>query len=165
MTRALVEEVPRDQLHVAKSKEGRVLGKVGALLVQVFVAAGVLFAAAMLHSNSATPWKLLAAQPATEQFRHFVSMTRLETISGAIQVFYLDAGTLPGHLSALAQSGYLRSGDLLDPWGRPYRFELSAGGYRVFGLNGAGEPESDLTVSRTLSETQRLMMAGEIPGR
>jgi len=164
MTRALIEEVPREQLHVAKSKEGRVVGKAGALLVQVILAAGVLFAAAMLHSNSVTPWKLLAAQPATEQFRHFVSMTRLETISGAIQVFYLDAGMLPGNLADLTQNEYLRPGDLLDPWGRPYSFELSAGGYRVFGLDGAGEPDSDLTVSRTLSETQRLMLADETPG-
>ena len=164
VTRAFLEEVPREQLHVPKSKEGKVVGKAAAIMVQILFAVGVLFAVAMLHSNSMTPWKALAAQPATDQFRHYASMTRLEKISGAIQVFYLDAGTLPRSLDVLAQNGYVRSGDLLDPWGRPYQFELSAGGYRVLGLDGAGEADSDLTVSRRLSESQRLMLAADNPG-
>ena len=165
VTRAFLVEVPREQLHVPKSKEAKVAGKAAALLVRVLIAGGVLFAVAMLPSNSLTPWKLLAAQPATDQFRHYASMTRLEKISGAIQVFYLDAGMLPPSLEALAQNGYVWPGDLLDPWGRPYQFELSAGGYRVLGLDGSGEPDPDLAVSRRLSESQRLMLAAETPGR
>ena len=66
-------------------------------------------------------------------------MARLEQIEKAIQVFYLDAGVVPADAwSLLARNGYLRGGDLLDPWGRPYGYELSAGGYQLFGLDADG---------------------------
>ena len=39
VTRALVEEVPREQLHVAKSKQGKIAGKAAALVVLLLLAA------------------------------------------------------------------------------------------------------------------------------
>ena len=161
VTRHLVEEVPRDEMHVAETKQGRLLGRVAVHVVHGLLGLSLLVTVATLGSNPLTPWKVLAAAPATNQLRHYASLTRLEKLAGAIQVFYLDAGTLPRSLAVLAQNGYIRAGDLSDPWGRDYQFELSAGGYRVLGLDAEGQPEDALRIFRRLTPAQSLILTGD----
>jgi hypothetical protein len=163
-TRHLVEEAPRAKTQATESGRPSIIGRMAIHLAHGLLAVAVIATVATLESNPLAPWKLLAAQPATNEFRHYASLTRLEKIAGAIQVFYLDAGNLPKSLSVLAQTGYLAAEDLIDPWGRAYHFQLSAGGYQVVGLNSEGQPDAALTVSRRLTPAQRLMLAGEDVG-
>jgi hypothetical protein len=125
------------------------------------VAASVL----TLGDNPFTPWRVLAAQPTTDELRRNVSLSRLGKIERALEVFYLDAGTVPGRLAVLAHNGYVAPGDLRDAWGRDYAFQLSEGGWRLAAPDAAGRPE-ELAVSRSFNPAQQLMLSGateEVP--
>ena len=50
---------------------------------------------------------------------------------------------------------------LLDPWGQPYGYEISAGGFRVGGYGADGRPDEELVVSHRFTGVQRMMMAPE----
>jgi hypothetical protein len=113
---------------------------------------------ATLATNPFTPWRLTGTGPATDRLRLYAAMSRLERIERGVQVFYLDTGTFPTSLITLVQYGYLDAEALHDPWGRPYRFLLSPGGYQVLGQDATGESTPELTVSRSFSEVQRLLM-------
>ncbi len=94
--------------------------------------------------------------------RLFAAMARHEKIEKAVQVFYLDSGIFPENLTDLVQYGYLHRSALQDPWGRPYEFRISAGGYQLLGWDAAGESRPELTISRTFSAVQRMMLSGDV---
>jgi len=159
VTRNLIEEVKRRTSADVPVKRGFadiLIRALLGLLLTGFVVAGF----GTLRSNPLTPWQLAARAGATEQLRFYASYTRLESIEQAIQVFYLDAGVFPSGLELLAENGYLRDEDLLDPWGRAYAYHLSAGGYQVFGFDGAGEARPELTVSHRFTAAQQMLLEG-----
>ncbi len=127
------------------------LGKLGLALTLALVLAG-------LPANRFTPWQALGRSAASERLRLHAAMARLEQIEKAVQVFYLDTGSFPQEAAALVRYGYLGPSALVDPWGRPYRFTLSTGGYQIVGLDAAGEGRPELTVSRSFSEVQQLLV-------
>jgi hypothetical protein len=161
VSRGLIEEVPAEKVKPAR---GRLL--IARLLRSASVFAVLALAAGGLWLMPAapwSPWRILAASPATERLRSYVTSARLERLERAIQLFYLDAGTVPDSLEALAGGGYVREADLIDPWGRSYGFELSAGGYRLQGYDAAGQPAVDFAVSRSFGPLQRMLLAGGDP--
>jgi len=123
----------------------------------LIVAALALHGLVSLPHNPMAPWRVVADDPAAQQLRLYSSQVRLERIERAVQVFYLDAGQFPAELELLARHGYLDPRDLRDPWGRAYAYELSAGGYRLQGLDGAGQAAPGLTVEHRFSAVQRMM--------
>jgi hypothetical protein len=90
-------------------------------------------------------------------------MSRLEQVERAVRVFYLDAGAFPRDLVVLVDYGYLDASALTDPWGRPFEFALSGGGYELLARDAAGLPRPELTVSRGFSEVQRMMVDSSAP--
>jgi hypothetical protein len=159
LTRSLVERVETPTT-VGEAPAGAGLGpRLFAWLAKATIAVAAMSAVVFLPAAPFAPWKLLEASPMTERLRLYAAMSRLERIERAVQVFYLDAGTFPADLAALVQYGYLDPALLLDPWGRPYRFQLSPGGYQLMGQDASGKALPELTVSRHFSEVQRLLMA------
>src|SRR5262245_22750730 len=73
---------------------------------------------------------------------NFAAFCDVGRLADAVQAFRTRNGELPTDLEAIATSpgwieiGYVACQSLLDPWGRPYRYELidSAEGFRVFTL-------------------------------
>ena len=61
---------------------------------------------------------------------------------------------VPGQVSVQAR------GREKDPWGRPYDFHFDGGSFRLMGSNPDGKPDSELTIVRRLSATQRLVLEG-----
>jgi hypothetical protein len=104
-----------------------------------------------------TPWRLQSGDESVRQLRFYASQVRLEQIDKAIQIFYLDAGSFPKSLEKLAMYGYIDPEDLTDPWGRPYAFGTSPGGYQLVGLDADGEAQSELSISHRFSTIQRVM--------
>jgi len=162
ITRGLLEETGTEAVKPSRGRE------VAGTMLGWSVLAGIVILAALslatLPSNPWTPWRAVAGDEATDRMREYASVARLEKLEGAIKVFYLDAGTIPGSLEVLSVGGYVREGDLSDPWGRPYGFEVSRGGYRLMGLDAAGENRPDLTIARRFTPVQQMLMADDTGG-
>jgi hypothetical protein len=160
LTRSLLERVEGESGTGQKAAGRRSLPRLLGWLAQGAIVAAAVGAIVTVPSNRFTPWQLLATAPATDQLRLYAALSRLERIERAVQVFYLDSGVFPDSLPLLAEYGYLDASALTDPWGRPYGFQLSPGGYQLMGHDAAGERIPALTVSRSFSEVQRLLVGG-----
>jgi hypothetical protein len=161
LTRNLIEEVKRPTATDVATKKRGTLDHLlqGALNTMILLA--VLAALATLNANPLSPWRVAGEGDGTLKLRYYASHARLERIEGAIQVFYLDAGVLPPTLEPLAINGYVRESDLVDPWGRPYGYVLSPGGYRLFGMDADGNPSSELTLAHNFNTVQRMLLDQE----
>jgi hypothetical protein len=163
LTRQLVEHVKVERGTARNAGASRnVLSGILVAISKIAIAGLSLGALATLPSNPYSPWSALEATPTTERMRLFAAMARLEKIEKAVQVFYLDSGIFPENLTDLVQYGYLHRSALQDPWGRPYEFRISAGGYQLLGWDAAGQPGPELTISRTFSAVQRMMLSADV---
>jgi uncharacterized protein DUF4388 len=81
------------------------------------------------------------------------SLTRIERIRYALQVYYLQSGGFPKDLNYLVLGGLLRPSDLRDPWGREYDYRLLAGGFELQGFDPGGRPEGSLGI-RSVSSSK-----------
>ena len=164
LTRQLVERVKVDRGIARNARASRLL--FSGLLVaisKIAIAALAVGALATLPSNPYSPWRALQRTQTTDRMRLFAAMARLEKIEKAVQVFYLDSGIFPQNLTDLVQYGYLHRSALQDPWGRPWEFRISTGGYQLLGRDAAGESRPELTISRTFSAVQQMMLSGDVP--
>ena len=129
--------------------------------------AGILalavFSVVTIARNPITPWKMALENEDSTRLKSYASRGRINEVDRALRVFYLDRGTVPPRLDILAENGYLRPRDLLDPWGREYGFDLSPGGYRIVGRDPEGVPDSSFSPSRRFSAAQRMMLLGLSP--
>ena len=159
LTRNLIEVVEDTPLAAGAREAAKSAGLL-VRAVTVVVLGFAFLALGTIDTNPITPWKLGAREGSTDRLRTYASRVRVERIEHAIRVFYLDTGSVPDRLDLLAGNGYLDRRDLLDPWGRPYGYDLSGGSFRLFGLDAGGEASEELTVSRTFSASQRMMLDG-----
>ena len=141
-------------------------------LVHAVLYIGLVFVVAVslltLPFNPGSPWKVAGTtREVSDLLRYTASHARLERIEQAIQVYYLDSGIYPRTLQSLAENGYIRAADLFDPWGRDYGFQLSSGGYQLFGGDSTGEVTPELSISHEFSAAQRMMMdaRADVDGR
>jgi len=113
-----------------------------------FVLVVILLAGLRLQSRN--PVNVFTFPPrrvaAVEGFQKAVSLSRLRRMSEAIDAFYLTQGRFPESPAAIASSGLLAPGDLIDPWGRPYRYILQndTGKYYLAGFDAEGKTDTDL---------------------
>jgi len=134
-------------------------------ILVALVAALALLSLLTLHLNPLTPWHLSGAGVQTERLKTFASRGKLERIARSLEVFYLDTGSLPPSLDLLATGGYLSRSDLLDPWGRPYAYQLAAQGYGLAGRTSAGDISEGLSLTHRFSAAQRMVLeGGVVPG-
>jgi hypothetical protein len=159
MTRNLVEEVKRQPVVKRPAEKSRLVDLVVRFVLNTIIVLAVVMALATLSSNPLAPWRLQSGEESVSQLRLYTSQVRMEQIDKAIQIFYLDAGSFPRSLDRLATYGYLDPAELIDPWGRPYAYGISPGGYQLVGLDGDGEARGELSISHKFSTTQRVMEA------
>jgi len=161
LTRNLVEEVRRGPVNpsVVGRREFRYLNRLFRLGLGAVLICLVALGLSRLRTSPYVPWRTQAVQAASQQLRLYASQARLERIEAALQVFYLDRGMFPDSLDLLWRNGYLEEPDLRDPWGRPYGYRLSAGGYQVYGWDQDGDLRPDLTVSHRFTGLQRTLGA------
>jgi len=158
LTRNLIERVVVTEQTGKTAARFTAVPRLAGWLLKLAIMAGALLGLASLTSNPYTPWRVIDSAPATERLRLYTAMARLERLERAVQVYYLDAGTLPQDLATLVHRGYLDAAALTDPWERPYVFGVSGGGYTLHGQDAAGDRRPELTVTRSFSEVQRLLL-------
>lgn len=159
VTRKLVEEVKRPTVADVRGSGRKFPEKLLHLMIGF---AMTLFIAATLSSlpdNAWTPWHLGLKDDATGTLQHLASRQRMERIEAALEVFYLDRTTFPQELTELTAGNYLGPTDLLDPWGRPYEYVRSEGGFRILGGGADGRKDEDLVVRHRFTSVQRMMLA------
>ncbi len=80
--------------------------------------------------------------------RHYV-----EKISYAVDLYYLRQRELPKSLRQLVEQNYLVESDLIDPFGRPYDYDMFTGEnrYKIYGKDENGRNLASLTIERMLS--------------
>lgn len=83
-----------------------------------------------------------------------ISRLRLQRIDYSIQVYTLQYGTLPPHLSALQSQGFVSDTDLHDPWGAAYTYQPAESEYTLTGFDAEGQVDPDLIIFRD---------AGQVP--
>jgi len=161
VNRKLIEEVKRTNASEVGRAPRRLSEK--ALHVMFGLAMMVFVAAALstLATNSWTPWQVAIQDDATDTLHRLASRQRLERLETALEVYYLDTGRFPAGLAELTAGSYAGPADLLDPWGRPYGYAISSGGFRVAGFDADGNPDEELFVSHRFTGVQRMMMAPE----
>ncbi len=93
------------------------------------------------------------------EIRSCISRSQLERLAFAIRVYYLAFGASPASLESLLDQGLVRRTDLIDPWGRPFQFQVMGPGFVIAGFDAGGEPSPDLTL------TQALPAAGVVSSR
>ncbi len=158
LQRSLIEERPSaESAHASKRATSGTVRERAALAVLGGI---VIVTLATFGSNPFVPWRLAMARQQADDLREYASRGRLERIERAVHMFYLDTGTAPGDLEALAAGGYLDSRELLDPWGRTYGYRLAPEGYRLSGRDPANEPSPNLTLLHRFSPSQRMILEG-----
>jgi len=157
LTRNLIEEVKRQPAVISSTKKSKLVDMLTRAALNSFIAMAVLIALATLNANPLAPWRLQSGDESVRQLRFYASQVRLEQINKAIQIFYLDAGSFPQSLDKLAMYGYIDAEDLTDPWGRPYAFGTSPGGYQLVGLDADGDARPELSIFHPFSTIQRVM--------
>lgn len=123
---------------------------VGAVLVLLLVAGLMLQSRNPLNVVAYPPRRVSAA----EEFQKAVSLTRLRRLSEAIDAFYLTQGRFPESPLAIVNAGLLSNAELLDPWGRPYRYILQqdTGKYYLAGFDAEGKTDTDLFFAHAVQE-------------
>ena len=90
-------------------------------------------------SNPLNGWSVATGTESREiALMKQVSLTRLERIRYALQVYFLQNGGYPKDLNYLVLGGLLRSPDLRDPWGREYAYRPLVGGFELQGKDRQG---------------------------
>ena len=158
VTRQLLREVETIQRRETSSKSHRWLEGLVASILALVAIGGVGVVGATLSANPFTPWRVVAQSAATDDLRYFSSLYRLERIEQALRTHYLDRGAYPSLLEELATGRYVSAKDLLDPWGRAYGYQLSPGGYRLFGADAEGQPAPELDISYRFSAAQQMLL-------
>jgi Domain of unknown function (DUF4388)/Type II secretion system (T2SS), protein G len=128
-------------------------------VLQTVVISAAVLGVLTLNINSVTPWRLVDGSRETEVLKTYASKNRLERLEHAVQVYYLDHGSIPESLEAVSRAGYVRPAELKDPWGRRYAFMADGSGYQISG-QARGRETDDLVVRHAYSTAERMVLEG-----
>ena len=131
MNKGWVEEVQRIPTSRSSSSRREIPAGLFYLVAGVVMLALIALSARTLPTNRWTPWHQGLADEATQSLQRLTCQQRMERLEAAVQTYYLDHGGFPTQLTVLASGPYLAESDLVDPWGQPYIYELSNGGYQI----------------------------------
>jgi hypothetical protein len=158
LTRNLIEEVESDEADGREVVSGFQM-KIWTV-ASVLVAGIALGAMSMLAANPITPWKLFLNRDSITPLRTYASRERVQLIERALQVCFLDTGSMPTSLESLADNHYLEPKDLLDPWGRRYGYALGDDRYSLIVLDAEGLQNEQLTIVRPFSPAMQQILKG-----
>jgi len=113
-----------------------------------------------LGRNPLTPWRLTARSSESELLRTYIGRNRLERVEQSIQAYYLDRGSMPQSLEALASEGYLPEQDTIDPWGREYIYRVGPSAYELGSRSAGVEPGDEIVIRHPYSASQRMVLEG-----
>jgi hypothetical protein len=110
--------------------------------VVFLVAAGSILTAVRNPFNGLSVLKL--DDPVSAGLVRQASLSRMERIRYALQVYFLQNKGFPKDLNYLVLGGLLRSSDLKDPWGSEYLYRPLSGGFELQGKDRMGVVDATL---------------------
>ena len=128
-----------------------------------------LLAALSLYMIPRNPANMLLRPPGdmreTADLLKAISLNRAVSIERAVRIYYDSSGRYPRSLEDLVVGGILEEDALRDPYGRFYRYILRAedGKFGLYGRNGAGQIDLDLSLERSLAPVSELRPAHSRP--
>ncbi len=86
----------------------------------------------LLQGGAAVPYMTpLMRQEEVRSIRDSIARGRMQRIDFAIQVYYLRNRGYPENLARLVTEHLLKPAAILDPLGRPFKYEILPGGYKI----------------------------------
>ena len=82
--------------------------------------------------------------------------TRLNQLDSSIMMYFYVHGSLPVKLDELVESNYLREEDILDPWSRPYVYDVSEDTYMLSSPGATGEIPKKSQIRRTVGRMDEI---------
>ncbi len=164
LNRNLIREVKTEkEIETEKEEQKRFISKKTIAQFKVWLAAALLLFLASLTilfwpSNIVN--KMIQGQFAQyrDELSLAVSKSKIDKISKALEIYYLNSGTFPAKLNELVLSGYLDKSDIIDPWGQPYIYLLFDDAYRIGGLNSSHVLDENLLKVNQFSRTQKVIL-------
>lgn len=124
-----------------------------ALAWGVLAAAAVLAAVGVLVQRT-TPFGVVGTRPllqrAADEMTAGAARARLDRLDRGVLAARLVKGALPGSLDELVAMGLADASHLRDPWGRPYHYAQTSGGYLLAPVDAQGKDIAEALVERTL---------------
>ncbi len=87
--------------------------------------------------------------PVVDGFGKAQSLLRLRRLSDAVDTYYLTSGKYPESIDLVVAANLISGPDLLDPWGRRYRYILQPDKYYLVGYDPEGKTDIDIFISRS----------------
>jgi Domain of unknown function (DUF4388) len=82
--------------------------------------------------------------------------TRLNQLDSSIMMYFYVHGSLPVKLEELVENNYLREEDILDPWSRPYGYDVSEDTYILSSSHPGGEVVKRSQIRRTVGRMEEV---------
>ena len=80
------------------------------------------------------------------------SLLRLRRLAEAVDNFYLTSGKFPDTTDALITAHLARPSDLVDPWGRSYRYVLQSDKFYLVGFDPGGKVDLRLFIAHNVRQ-------------
>jgi hypothetical protein len=113
-------------------------------IVLALVAAGSILTASHNPLNGLAVLRF--GDPISASLLRQTSLSRMERIRYALQVYFLQNKGFPKDLNYLVLGGLLRSADLKDPWGSEYLYRPLVGGFEIQGKDRSGVVDPTLSL-------------------
>ena len=120
---------------------------VGYTLLVVVLAISIL---TMTHSPLSGSPRLIATPNTVDGIMDLVARSRVQRLSEAVRVYYLQKGFFPDDLADLVRGKLVSENTLHDPWGRRFGYISSQAGFRVIAYDAGGV--ENLERSATIGE-------------
>ena len=165
LSRELVEEglsSPTKAAAAPAPPKRRYALKAGLILMPALAVLGGYFA----MTSPLSPTGMPGHDPfGVDRIRVHLSQARVARIDKAVRLYHMDRQIFPISINQLVQEGFLGAQDLIDPWGRAYRFHVDSSGYAIQGLGPGGLPDESISLKTPFGATDRLAIEGGVDGR
>lgn len=139
---------PEEQEGPAEGAASPVPGYVVAALVIALAVAGLVV-------QRRSPFAVTGLAPLLEgteaSLLEGLTSARLARLERAIEAWRATHGTPPADLQQLVRAGLVDRDGLLDPWTRPFHYEMEPGGYLLSAVDESGTSRPEATVRRPSS--------------
>ena len=148
--------IPQPTFSIKAQKDGIDFLRFGFPVVLILIAAAVLFAS---RDPLKMPHVSFFGEKDSADLKAGLNDTRLNQLDSSIMMYFYVHGSLPVELDELVESHYLREEDILDPWSRPYLYDVSGDTYVLSNSGRAGANKTQIRRTIGRIETARPQMA------
>ncbi len=99
------------------------------------------------------PFFSFFAKEDSDNLKAHLNFTRLNQVDSSVSMYFYIHGSLPSRLEDLVENNYLREEDIVDPWSRPYVYDVSGDTY-ILSSNTSVSSQNKFQVRRTVGRVE-----------